>query len=119
MPRLTPRGQSGSDAPMISVLTPTFDRPAYLRSAIASVVGQSFRDLELIVCDDGDNDHVLAEFDDDRIVYLPGAGQSGVLRNSQRGWARARGRYIATLFDDDLWHPDFLAALVGDRKSVV
>jgi glycosyltransferase involved in cell wall biosynthesis len=100
--------------PTVSVLLPTHDRAAYLGAAVESVLGQTFRDFELIVVDDGSTDgtdDVLAAIADPclRVVRRPRGGCAAALN---AGLAVARGRYIARNDSDDVWLPDLLAALV-------
>src|SRR3954447_15839297 len=102
--------------PLVSIITPTYDRPGYLREAIESVLAQTFGDFELLVCDDGSppaTEELVKSFDDPRIVYLRSPGRLGVLDNSLMGFARARGRYVTALFDDDAWEPEFLERVVA------
>ena len=57
----------------VSVIIPTHNRAEVLGRAIASVLGQTWTDLELIVVDDGSTDataRVLAEFDDPRLTGM-------------------------------------------------
>lgn len=97
--------------PKVSVIIPTFNRSAYLQEAISSVLAQD-ADFELIVVDNASSDNtaaVVAAFDDGRIRYHRQERDVGSVRNSQTGLALAQGEYAAFLFDDDTWHPDFLA----------
>lgn len=101
--------------PAVSVITPTHNRPAYLRQTIESVLAQSFADFEHIIVDDGsagETRAVVEGFDDARIryVYQENAGRSAA-RN--RGLALATGEYVAFLDDDDLFLPDKLAVQVA------
>ena len=59
--------------PKISILTATYNRPALLKEAVQSVLKQTFTDLEHIIVNDGGVEvrHILDEFRDQRIVYLP------------------------------------------------
>src|ERR1700753_976337 len=89
----------------ISVIIPTFRRPALLREAIESVLAQTQVPLEIIVIDDspeGSAAAVVAEFSDS-VCYIknpqPTGGIPSVVRNL--GWPTARGRFIHFLDDDD------------------
>lgn len=93
--------------PEVSVLIPAF-RPDYLDTCIASVLSQSFRDLEVLISDDSDGDlvaSVVSKWDDPRIRYgrnprrqEPGANRDHLL-------SQASGRYVKFAFDDDLLLP--------------
>lgn len=99
--------------PHVSVVIPTYNRKALLLEAIASVQQQTFRDLEILVCDDGSTDgsgeavQRLAGADT-RIRWIQGehSGLPGTNRN--RGIRAARGEWIAFQDSDDLWLPDKL-----------
>lgn len=96
--------------PRVSVVIPTYNRRALLAEAIASVQQQTFKELEILVCDDGSTDGTedevrAAAVRDGRIRFLPGehCGLPGTVRN--RGIAAALGDWIAFLDSDDLWLP--------------
>lgn len=97
----------------VSVILPTYNRSKMLPGAIASVLGQSMGDLELIVVDDASNEDirgVVEAVSDPRIRYLRRDvnGGAGAARNS--GIEVARGAYIAFQDSDDLWLPDKLSS---------
>lgn len=105
-----------SEAPAVSVIIATYNRSAVLRYAIESVLAQSFRDFELLVVGDActdDSADVVRGFSDPRVRWdnLPDNAGSQWAPNN-RGLALARGRYVAYLGHDDLWHPDHLATLL-------
>jgi len=99
--------------PHVSVIIPTFNRASFLREAMDSVLAQTERDLELIIVDDGSQDHTpgLCKGLDQRIRYFyqPNRGVSAA-RNL--GIQKSRGELIAFLDSDDLWMPDKLARQV-------
>jgi glycosyltransferase involved in cell wall biosynthesis len=104
--------RGGSEyAPLVSVVVPTYNRAAVLPRAINSALGQSLRDLELIVVDDGSTDSTGELVDavrDPRVhfIRLPtGAGVAGA-RNA--GVRAARGDWVAFLDSDDEWLPSRL-----------
>ena len=100
----------------VSILMPTHERPSLISGAIRSALTQSFEDFVLLIGDNSENDEteeVVAGFDDPRIRYhrnRPGLGPMG-------NWLdlvdRADTPFIATLHDDDTWHPEFLARTVA------
>lgn len=110
----------GSDAPLVSVVIPTFDRPAYLQLALASVLAQSYRHLEIIVCDNAspaDPSGIVAAFNDPRIRFHRHERNIGQTPNIVSGVAKAQGKYVAILGDDDVWRPDFLDRLLRPMEA--
>ena len=99
-----------STTPLVSVVIPVFNRQEMLRQAVASVLSQSFSDLELIVVDDGSRDDIAAALstyaDTLTLLYQENKGVSAA-RNL--GVARSRGKYVAFLDSDDLWLPQKLS----------
>lgn len=89
----------------VSIVIPTYNAAPYLEAAIRSVLGQSFKDWELIIVDDGSTDESREVLDshaarDARIRCVRQNHQGpGVARN--RGLAEASGRYVAFLDADD------------------
>ncbi len=111
--------------PAVSVVIPTFNRARYLRGAIASVLDQDHRDLELLVCDDGSSDgslKFLAELarTDDRLRVIRNRGLRGPGGARNAGIAEARGEWVAFLDSDDRWTAGSLALrLAATRPGVV
>jgi glycosyltransferase involved in cell wall biosynthesis len=107
--------------PLVSVILPTFNRLQYLRPAVASVLAQTLGDWELIIADDGSDEHTrayLGALQSEprvRIIWLPHCGNPAAVRN--RALRQARGEYLAFLDSDDEWLPTKLerqlAALRG------
>ena len=96
--------------PKVSVVIPTYNRAAKVRSTIESVLAQTVTDLEVIVVDDGSSDdtrEVLGEVFGDQIRYYAQTNQ-GVSVARNKGIAEARGEWIAFLDSDDLWETDKL-----------
>ena len=116
-----PQGGDGLDlAPLVSVVIPTLNRPDYLRAAVSSVVGQSYRNLEIIVQDnasDADPVAVVESFADPRIRYFRNGERMNQTENVVSACMRTHGRYVAVLCDDDVWHPDFVRELVAPLEA--
>lgn len=97
------------------VAIPTVDRDEYLRVAIASVLGQTHRNLECIVVDDGVTGvgrKVVETFDDPRVRYHRNDRRLSMAANWNQCVQLAKGAHLLILHDDDLLAPDFLARAV-------
>ncbi len=110
------RPAGASAPPAVSVCVPTYNGGEPLRAALASVLGQTWHDFELVVIDDGSTDatpDIVASFADPRLRYLRNEHNLGPQGNWNRCLREARGRYVKLLPHDDLLHPDCLARQVG------
>jgi GT2 family glycosyltransferase len=103
-----------------SVILPTWNRRETLPAAINSVVGQSYPDWELIVCDDGSadgtealvRDHYAEAINAGRIRYLH-LPHGGVAAARNAGLRVAQGKWIAYLDSDNTWHPHYLLMMAA------
>ena len=97
--------------PTVSVIIPTFNRSKLVVNAVQSVLGQTYRDYEIIVVDDGSTDNTAEALtpymDRIRYVYQANLGASAA---QNRGLQLARGKWISILASDDLWLPTKLEA---------
>ena len=95
----------------ISVIIPVYNTGSILQETINSVLEQSFRNLELIIIDDGSTDAiteaVIDRQTDERIKVIRQAN-GGVASARNRGMGVAKGKYIAFLDHDDLFLPEKL-----------
>ena len=103
------------EALTVSVTIATHNRPELLRQAVDSVLGQSYRNLELVVVDDSDGDEtarLLATVDDPRlrVVRTPGRRGAGAAYNA--GLEAVTGDVVAFLDDDNLMHREWLRSVV-------
>lgn len=97
--------------PRISVVLPTYNRAALLPRAVAGVLNQTHRNLELIVVDDASSDDtpvVLRRIDDDRLTVIRLDHNAGAPAARNRGIEAARGEFVAFQDSDDDWHPEKL-----------
>lgn len=113
---------TGSPEPLISVIIPTYNRPKYLKEAIESAVEQTYQNIEIIVADDCgpaslENQKIADAFQDSRIIFRRNPTNLGVTFNFTKAIKEARGKYIASLNDDDLWNQDFLEKLVPPLEA--
>ena len=92
---------------LVSVIIPTYNRAHLLNRAIKSVLDQSYRDLELIIVDDGSTDSTKSLVDefarkDNRVKYFY-IDNSGVSKARNYGIKNSKGELIAFLDSDDEW----------------
>lgn len=120
MPRTVP------DEPLVSIVIPVYNGARYLAEAVDSALGQTYRDKEVVVVNDGSRDdgatEAVAKAYGDRIRYLS-KENGGVATALNMGIERAEGDYISWLSHDDAYPPDkverqvtFLNEL-GDRAA--
>lgn len=90
-----------------TIIIPTYNRSAFIKGTIQSVLDQSFSNFEIIVVDDGskdDTETVVQSINDERVAYYKKEnGERGAARNY--GIARAKGEYITFLDSDDQLYP--------------
>ena len=106
---------------LVSAIIPTYNRADLLVRALASVVAQEYRPIEVVIVDDGSTDHtenVVAE----KTPVLRQRGVSTIFHRQQNqraakarnmGMKLATGSLFAFLDSDDLWKPVFLSTVVG------
>ena len=100
--------------PVVSVLVPTFNRPQYLHKALASVLGQSYKNLQVLVVNDGGEDvsDIIRSFQDPRLVFINRKENCGKAYSLNEALERAKGKYVAYLDDDDIYYPNHIRTLV-------
>lgn len=99
-------------APLISVVLSAYNAEKYIYAAIASILEQTFTDLELIIINDGSTDRtldVIKSFTDHRIQLISRENR-GLIASLNQGFECARGIYIARMDADDIALPDRLRA---------
>ncbi|MES3001693.1 MAG: glycosyltransferase [Pseudomonadota bacterium] len=111
---------------LVSTVIPVFNRPAFLREAVASVLAQQGCELEVLIVDDGSTDDTraaaleLAEQHPD-IVKVLSQANAGPGAARQAGVEKCRGEYIQFLDSDDLLErtkfAEQLAALADDPQA--
>lgn len=110
---------------MVSVIVRTYKgRLPYLKEAVTSVSNQTYKNIELIVVEDGSNDarNYMSQVSDIgclKVVYKE-EPKKGRCHTGNVGLSLSSGKFIVFLDDDDLFFADHIEVLVdADRKSVV
>ena len=98
---------------MVSIVLVTYNRAARLRLSIQDILNQTFKDFELIICDDCSTDsteEVCREFEkrDPRIKYFRHPQNIQMPANCNFGVEKANADYVAILHDGDRFRPDLI-----------
>lgn len=94
-----------STAPVVSIIMPVYNVEAFVTEAIESILGQSFREFELLIIDDGSSDGTVGmveRFADERIVLFKKNVNTGLVDSLNFGLDQARGEFIARMDGDDI-----------------
>jgi len=106
------------DAPLVSVIMPTYNSAEFIGAAIQSVQNQTYLNWELFVIDDASTDATFALVEDfisldSRIKLVQNAKNAGAGASRNTGIKAAKGSFIAFLDADDLWMPEKLVVQVN------
>lgn len=102
--------------PLVSIIVPTYNVKHYIRECIDSILNQTYKNIEIIIVNDGSTDNSMYMINDyitsiDKIKVINQENQGlSAARNS--GIEKANGKYIAMIDSDDKIKPDFIKNLV-------
>jgi glycosyltransferase involved in cell wall biosynthesis len=106
-------------SPKVSIGILSFNNAEYLPAAIESVLSQTFRDLELVIVDDGSTDSSLtiaesyaAKYSNIQVFTHFGHVNRGISATCNLAIEKSRGEYIALLGSDDAYYPEAMAKQV-------
>ena len=108
-------GADRDDCPMVSVVTVVLNRAHCVEKAIASVLEQTYPNVEYIIIDGGSTDGTLdiIRKHDDRIAYWISEPDAGVFDALNKGQALCTGRFWGICLSDDWLAPDAVASAVA------
>ena len=97
-----------SDNPKISVIISVYNGEAYLKTALLSIQNQDFKDIEIIMVDDGSLDNSVSlikelMIKEPRIVLYQNEKNRGNLYTKMKGINKSKGKYILLLDEDDIY----------------
>ena len=120
--------------PLVSVLLPVYNDSKTVVQSVRSILGQTFRDFELVIVDDGSTDNtlqIIRSFEDPRIHLIANERNRGLAPTLNRAIGVASGDYLARQDADDIAFPHRLekqvvflrshpnVAMVGSRAIVI
>jgi glycosyltransferase involved in cell wall biosynthesis len=104
---------------MISVVIPLYNKARHIGRAVNSVLDQSYRELEIVVVDDGstDNGVEIVESLQDMRIRVSHQANAGVSAARNLGISECRADIVAFLDADDEWRPGFPDTIVRLSKT--
>lgn len=97
-----------NSAPMVTVLMAVYNGGDSLRPTIESILGQTYKDFEFLIINDGGTDSsldVIRSYDDERIILCNNKTNLGQTKSLNIGLRLARGKYVARIDADDFSFP--------------
>ena len=114
------------DEILFSVIIPTYNRAEKIKFCLDSLVNQSYKCFEVIVCDDGSTDNtkeIVALYENKLdLKYIWEENWGGPARPRNNGIKITKGKWICFLDSDDWWHPDKLQScfeLANDKVDLI
>ena len=103
-------------APLVSIMIPTYNRPAYFRETLESALSQTYPNVEVIVCDNSTDDRteelMQAYRADVRVRYVRNREAKTKEENFMPFEHLAQGEYLQWCMDDDILLPDKITRMV-------
>lgn len=96
--------------PLVSVIVPSYNHLDYIEQTIASIMSQTYRNIELIIVDDnssdGTSEYVSTLAASEKIHVFRKSKNKGIIDSLNTGIGLASGKYIAVCASDDYFHID-------------
>lgn len=92
--------------PLVSVIIPSYNHEIYIEKSLRSVLEQTYKNIEIIVIDDGSKDNtvnLLKELQKNNHFILESQENMGVCKTLNKAISISKGKYIAILASDDYW----------------
>jgi glycosyltransferase involved in cell wall biosynthesis len=105
---------NGFKKPWVSFCMSTYKRPDYLKNTLASILNQSFSNLEVVISDndiENSASKIVSEINDPRVRYYSNGTNLGMIKSFTNSLNLASGEYIVMITDDDPVYPDMLETL--------
>lgn len=105
----------GIDKGLVSVVLPTYNHAKYLKQSIESVLNQSYKNLELIIVNDGSNDvtrDLLKEYENSSAITIIHQENAGLPNALNRGFTIAKGEFLTWTSADNFYEKTAIVAMV-------
>ena len=107
---------------LISIAMTTYNGEAFLQAQLDSILSQSYKEFELVICDDNSSDKtwaILFEYEkkDKRVRIFRNEQNIGFVKNFEKAVSLCTGDYIALSDQDDIWEKKHLEVLLHNLNS--
>ncbi|MDP2247669.1 MAG: glycosyltransferase family A protein, partial [Nitrosomonadales bacterium] len=95
--------------PLVTVAMPIYNAGVYLRTAVLSIISQTYSNWQLFIIDDGSTDDALQSLNDigdNRIKILCDGNNKGLAARLNEAIDLAEGKYFARMDQDDISYPE-------------
>ena len=108
--------------PLVSVAITTYNGTVFLRKQLDSIISQTYRNLEIVISDDGSNSttiDILNEYaqKESRLRWSRSPLERGFVKNTQNSIALSKGEIIFLCDQDDVWYDNKIALHVEAYKD--
>ncbi|MBN1639410.1 MAG: glycosyltransferase [Ignavibacteriales bacterium] len=100
----------------VSIVLPTYNGSKYIRQSIDSCLNQTYKNLELIIVDDGSSDktpEIIKSYKDKRIKYIQHKKNKGLSCALNAGFANTTGEYLTWTSDDNYYAEDAIEKMLS------
>lgn len=103
--------------PIVTIMITAYNRPIYFKIALESAINQTYKNIEIVVCDNSTNNEcntVIVPFLEKykNIRYYKNEHELEVIDNFQKCISLSRGEFISFLMDDDIFHISKIEAMI-------
>ena len=96
---------NNSNSPLVSVILSTFNNSQSINDSVNSILGQTYKNIELLILDDGSTDNTwekLNKFNDPRVKLFKNKDNIGLTKSLNKLISKSSGQYIARQDADDI-----------------
>lgn len=93
------------EPPLVSVIMPAYNAAKTINESIDSILNQSYKNIELLVIDDGSNDEtasIINSYADSRVKYVKNENNMGLVKTLNKAISISTGKYVARMDSDDI-----------------
>jgi len=106
--------------PLVSIVIPVYNGANYVREAIDSALAQTYKNIEIIIVNDGSTDNteeIVKSYKDRRIRYFK-KENGGVATALNLGIKKMKGEYFSWLSHDDVYYPDKIEKQIAALRKL-